>query len=223
LVSTLARRPCYDKTLAQALRPYTVEGPFGQIFDAAEDALEPSFWTMIEMGCLMALGEAAVIPALEYLFHRVEQQLTGRPTLLVIDEAWLFLSHPVFAGRLQAWLKTLRKKNVYVVFATQEVADATSRPALLSTILSACHTKIFLPPCPDPFDPLPPSPRSSRPFSPRVSPARSSNGALRAPRTLSACKGRGRDGRRDGRKERGGCTPADWRSRQGHGFSSALT
>ena len=44
-----------------------------------------------------------------------------------------------------AWLKTLRKKNVYVVFATQEVADAASKPELLSTILSACHTKIFLP------------------------------------------------------------------------------
>ena len=37
------------------------------------------------------------------------------------------------------------QKNVYVVFATQEVADATSKPELLSTILSACHTKIFLP------------------------------------------------------------------------------
>jgi type IV secretion system protein VirB4 len=100
---------------------------------------------MIEMGHLMGLGEQVVIPALEYLFHRVEQQFDGRPTLLIIDEAWLFLGHRVFAGRLQAWLKTLRKKNVYVVFATQEVADATSKPELLSTILSACHTKIFLP------------------------------------------------------------------------------
>jgi type IV secretion/conjugal transfer VirB4 family ATPase len=134
------------KELAQALRPYTLKsGAFGQIFDAKDDALKPSFWTMIEMGPLMALGEAAVIPALEYLFHRVEQQFTGRPTLLILDEAWLFLKHPVFADRLQAWLKTLRKKNVYVVFATQEVADATRNAALLQTILSACHTKIFLP------------------------------------------------------------------------------
>jgi hypothetical protein len=93
----------------------------------------------------MGLGEAVVIPALEYLFHRIERQFAGQPTLLIVDEAWLFLSHPVFARRLQAWLKTLRKKNVYVVFATQEVADATSKPELLSTILSACHTKIFLP------------------------------------------------------------------------------
>jgi type IV secretion system protein VirB4 len=53
------------------------------------------------------------------------------------------LSHPIFARRLQAWLKTLRKKNVYVVFATQEVTDASSSP-ITATIVSACHTKIYL-------------------------------------------------------------------------------
>src|ERR1017187_2764932 len=135
-----------QRPLRDALRPYTLEGNFGQIFDADEDGVRAGgFWTMIEMGHLMAMGPAVVLPALEYLFHRVEQQFTGRPTLLILDEAWLFLSHAVFATRLQAWLKTLRKKNVYVVFATQEVADAASKPELLSTILSACHTKIFLP------------------------------------------------------------------------------
>ncbi|MGH7293820.1 MAG: helicase HerA domain-containing protein, partial [Polyangiaceae bacterium] len=135
----------HRRLLREALRPYTLEGNFGGIFDASDDTVRPTFWTMIEMGHLMSLGEAVIIPALEYLFHRVEQQFDGRPTLLVLDEAWLFLGHKVFASRLQAWLKTLRKKNVYVVFATQEVADATSKPELLSTILSACHTKIFLP------------------------------------------------------------------------------
>jgi type IV secretory pathway VirB4 component len=135
----------HDRRLRDAIRPYTLDGHFGQIFDADQDDLHGAPWTMIEMGHLMGMGEAVIIPALEYLFHRVEGQFAGQPTLLIVDEAWLFLSHPVFARRLQAWLKTLRKKNVYVVFATQEVADATSKPELLSTILSACATKIFLP------------------------------------------------------------------------------
>jgi type IV secretion/conjugal transfer VirB4 family ATPase len=134
-----------QRPLREALRPYTLEGNFGQIFDADADDLREAPWTMIEMGHLMTMGEAVIVPALEYLFHAVERQFDGRPTLMIVDEAWLFLSHPVFANRLQSWLKTLRKKNVYVVFATQEVADATSKPELLSTILSACHTKIFLP------------------------------------------------------------------------------
>jgi type IV secretory pathway VirB4 component len=130
--------------LKEALRPYTVAGNYGQIFDADRDDVRGGFWQMFEMGHLMALGQDAVVPALDYLFHRVEEQLDGRPTLMVLDEAWLFLSHPIFMRRLQGWLKTLRKKNVYVVFATQEVADATESP-ITATIVSACHTKIYLP------------------------------------------------------------------------------
>jgi type IV secretion/conjugal transfer VirB4 family ATPase len=135
----------HRQELREAIRPYTLDGNFGQIFDADHEDFQARAWTMIEMGHLMAKGEEVVIPALEYLFHRVEQQFDGRPTLMIVDEAWLFLGHPTFAGRLQGWLKTLRKKNVYVVFATQEVADAAKKRDLLSTILSACHTKIFLP------------------------------------------------------------------------------
>lgn len=139
LVNNLA-----DLGLKQALRPYTVDGAYGQIFDADRDDLKANSWTMYEMAHLMALGEAAIVPALDYLFHRVEERFDGRPTLMVLDEAWLFLKHPIFMRRLQAWLKTLRKKNVYVVFATQEVADAAESP-ITATILSACHTKIYLP------------------------------------------------------------------------------
>ena len=76
----------------------------------------------------MALGEEAIVPALDYLFHRVEERFDGRPTLMILDEAWLFLATRSSARRLQDWLKTLRKKNVYVVFATQEIADAAEQP-----------------------------------------------------------------------------------------------
>jgi type IV secretion system protein VirB4 len=130
--------------LKGALRPYVITGPYGQIFDSEHDDLAPSFWQMFEMGHLMAMGEDAVVPALDYLFHRVEDSFDGRPTLMILDEAWAFLKHPIFMRRLQAWLKTLRKKNVYLVCATQEVADAADSP-IVSTLLSACHTKIYLP------------------------------------------------------------------------------
>jgi type IV secretion system protein VirB4 len=133
-----------DPELAQVLRPYTHQGNYGQIFDADHDDLRRADWLMIEMGHLMAMGNQVIAPALTYLFHRVEAMADGRPTLLFVDEGWLFLRHERFANQLQGWLKTLRKKNVYVVFATQEVADAASNP-ILPTILSACHTKIFLP------------------------------------------------------------------------------
>ncbi len=131
--------------LKAALYPYTVRGNYGQIFDADHDSVvSSSAVQMFEMGELMRMGEEAVAPALDYIFHRIEARFDGRPTLLILDEAWLFLRHPTFVGRLQGWLKTLRKKNVYVVFATQEVADAANSP-IAQTILQACPTKIYLP------------------------------------------------------------------------------
>jgi type IV secretion system protein VirB4 len=59
-----------ERRLRDAIRPYTLDGNFGQIFDADRDDVHGTHWTMIEMGPLMGLGEAVVIPALEYLFHR---------------------------------------------------------------------------------------------------------------------------------------------------------
>ena len=71
-----------------------------------------------ETEALMAQA-GVVAPVLTYLFHRLEERFDGRPTLLILDEAWIFLDHPLFAARIREWLKVLRKKNVAVVFATQ--------------------------------------------------------------------------------------------------------
>ena len=56
----------------------------------------------------------------------------------------MFLDEPSFAARIRQWLKTLRKKNVSVVFATQSLADikdSTIAPA----IIESCASRIFLP------------------------------------------------------------------------------
>ncbi len=133
-----------NKELRRALEVYTIDGSFGALFDGDNENFDFSHWVMFEMGVLMELGDTVVIPALRYLFHRVETSFHGEPVLLILDEAWLFLQHPLFEGRIRSWLKTLRKKSVYVVFATQEVADA-AQSAIMPTILSACHSKIYLP------------------------------------------------------------------------------
>ncbi len=43
-------------------------------------------------------GRTAVLPVLTYLFHRLEAAFDGRPTLLILDEAWVFLDDPLFAA-----------------------------------------------------------------------------------------------------------------------------
>lgn len=130
-------------SLRAALAPYTLEGPFGRLLDAAEDDLRVADLQCFETEALM--GQAGVIaPVLTYLFHRLEEGFDGRPTLLILDEAWVFLDHPLFAARIREWLKVLRKKNVAVIFATQSLADIADS-AIAPAIIESCPQRILLP------------------------------------------------------------------------------
>jgi type IV secretion/conjugal transfer VirB4 family ATPase len=129
--------------LRQALEPYTLSGPYGRLLDADEDHLGTGPIQAFEMESLMH-GRAAVLPILTYLFHRLEGQFDGSPTWLILDEAWVFLDDPLFATRIREWLKTLRKKNVSVVFATQSLADI-QRSSIAPALIESCPSRIFLP------------------------------------------------------------------------------
>jgi len=132
-----------SNALRSALQPYTLEGPFGALLDAAEDRLALADVHCFETETLMGLS-AAVAPVLSYLFHRLEERFDGSPTVLVLDEAWLFLDNPLFAARIREWLKVLRKKNVAVVFATQSLADVADS-TIAPSIIESCPQRIFLP------------------------------------------------------------------------------
>ena len=128
--------------LRQALQPYLLGGAHGHLLDADCDRLGPNDVQGFEMEALMP-SKAAVQAVLGYLFMRFEARWDGTPALLILDEAWLFLDEPAFAARIRQWLKTLRKKNVAVVFATQSLADVRDC-AIAPAIIESCATRIFL-------------------------------------------------------------------------------
>jgi len=132
-----------DADLRQALEPFTLRGSFGRLFDATSDNLDYGRWQVFEMAKLMET-KAAVVPALSYIFHKLEQRFTGAPTVLFLDECWLFLDNPIFAAKMREWLKVLRKANVAVVFATQSLQDVENS-SIASVIKESCPTKIYLP------------------------------------------------------------------------------
>jgi type IV secretion system protein VirB4 len=132
-----------SNALRSALQPYTLEGPFGRLLDADKDRLALSDVQCFETETLMH-EKSVVLPVLTYLFHRLEARFTGRPTLLILDEAWVYLDDPLFAARIREWLKVLRKKNVSVVFATQSLADIANS-SIAPAIIESCPQRIFLP------------------------------------------------------------------------------
>jgi len=98
---------------------------------------------LFEMSELMEYKEKVVAPAIMFIFHFLEKKFNGQMTLLIIDEAWRFLDHEIFRNKMRQWLKELRKKHVFCVFATQEVADGANS-AIASTLIQNCPTKIYL-------------------------------------------------------------------------------
>jgi type IV secretion system protein VirB4 len=153
-LSSLASAPSGERTLTglavllqssalkQALRPYCVGGPFGRLLDAEAERLGEADVQAFETEGL--IGGAAAPAVLSYLFHRIEGRLSGAPTLLIIDEGWLALDDTGFAEQLREWLKTLRKKNASVVFATQSLADVAGS-AIAAALIESCPTRLFLP------------------------------------------------------------------------------
>jgi type IV secretion system protein VirB4 len=135
-----------DEKLKAGIRPYVIDGPLGGMLDSRNDGLTTSRFVVCEMETLLSgsYGEATVMAVLLYLFRRMERALDGSPTLVPIDEAWLFLKHPAWRDKIQDWLKTLRKKNAVVVLSTQSMADIKESP-IASAILQSTATKIYLP------------------------------------------------------------------------------
>jgi type IV secretion system protein VirB4 len=154
-LGSLASAPVGERTLSgfaallqsnrlkATLEPYTIAGAFGRLLDAEQETLGDTDIVGFETEELLG-SKPAARAVLLYLFHRVEQGLDGRPTLIGVDEAWFALDDSVFAPKLREWLKTLRRKNASVLFSTQSLADIT-RSAIAPAVIESCLSRIFLP------------------------------------------------------------------------------
>lgn len=132
-----------NMNIRKALAHYTTGGAMGRLLDAETDNLGLSRFMVFEIEELMNLGSQNLIPVLLYLFHRIEKALDGKPTLLVLDEAWVMLGNAVFRDKIREWLKVLRKANCAVVLSTQSLSDAKNS-GIIDVLVESCLTKIFL-------------------------------------------------------------------------------
>lgn len=130
---------------ASRLKMWYGSGQYAGLFDNPYDALDFDSATVFgfEMGEVLA-DKTSLGPVLLYLFHRISMSLDGTPTMIVLDEAWALIDNEVFAPRIKDWLKTLRKLNAMVIFATQSVEDAT-KSNISDTLVQQTATQIFLP------------------------------------------------------------------------------
>ncbi len=129
--------------LASRLAPWYGAGEHAWLFDNPADQLNLDTRTAgFDMTALLD-NPALRTPAMMYLFHRVDERLDGSPSMIVIDEGWKALDDDVFVHRLKDWMKTIRKRNGVVGFATQSASDAIESK-IAATIIEQSATQLFM-------------------------------------------------------------------------------
>lgn len=135
-----------DKNIRMALESLTMKGSYGKLFDNSVDVSGTGRWQVFEMETLM--NQPEIVPVtLDYLFHNIERTIsqTKGPSIIVLDECWLFLSNEAFSAKLKEYFKDMRKKNTSIIIATQNLTDIAEKRDLLNVVKEQCMSKIFLP------------------------------------------------------------------------------
>ncbi len=137
------RRP-QPGDLADRLAAWIGQGEHAWLFDNARDLLDLDTRVLgFDMTALLENPRLRT-PTMMYLFHRIDERLDGQPTMILIDEGWKALDDEVFAARIRDWLKTLRKRNALVGFATQSARDALDS-RISTALVEQTATMVFMP------------------------------------------------------------------------------
>ena len=135
-----------DDSLFARIRKWTNAGSLGWVFDNPTDTIDLTKANIIGFDYTEVIDNAEVrTPVINYLIHRLEELIDGRPLIYVMDEFWKILDGEgglkEFAKNKQ---KTIRKQNGLGIFATQSPEDAL-RSDISAALIEQTATMILLP------------------------------------------------------------------------------
>jgi type IV secretion system protein VirB4 len=135
-----------DDGLYSRMRKWTAGNSLGWVFDNPKDTIDLNKANIIGFDYTDIIDNMEVrVPVINYLLHRLESLIDGRPLIYVMDEFWKILDGEgglkEFAKNKQ---KTIRKQNGLGIFATQSPEDAL-RSDISATLIEQTATMILLP------------------------------------------------------------------------------
>lgn len=123
------------------------DGPLAWVFDnpaaSIADELGTVMTTVFDTTAFIDDAELRG-PMSQHLFHLVERLVDGRRLAVFFSEFWKSMGDRQFAAFLKDLLKTLRKKNGFVVLDSQSPSDALDHP-LARTLLEQVATTFLFP------------------------------------------------------------------------------
>ena len=131
-----------DPLLATRFQQFCSGGPYGDLFDMPEDNFTTGNLIAWDLSRWISAPETRV-PLASYLLHRVTANLTGNPTLIVLDEGFSLLDTPLFAVRATGWLDHLTANNSACLLMTDAV-EVSGSMAFTPSIVQKAATVFAL-------------------------------------------------------------------------------
>ncbi len=135
-----------DDGLFARMRKWTAGSALGWVFDNPVDTIDLQKANIIGFDYTDIIDNPEIrVPVINYLLHRLEALIDGRPLIYVMDEFWKILDGKgglkEFAKNKQ---KTIRKQNGLGIFATQSPEDALASD-IAASLIEQTATMILLP------------------------------------------------------------------------------
>jgi type IV secretion system protein VirB4 len=135
-----------DDGLFIRMRKWTAGHSLGWVFDNPVDTIDLKKAPIIGFDYTDVIDNPEVrVPVINYLLHRLEELIDGRPLIYVMDEFWKILDGEgglkEFAKNKQ---KTIRKQNGLGIFATQSPEDALASD-IAASLIEQTATMVLLP------------------------------------------------------------------------------
>jgi type IV secretion system protein VirB4 len=130
--------------LTDALRLFTAAGKYAGIFDAENESLDlAQSFNAFNMDDAVKQGRY-LVPLFAYLMHRIVLALDGKPTIIVLHEAFSLLENSFFASRLESLMDMLTQNNT-LLFATMQKPESCVDKSTFAILTTKAATQIILP------------------------------------------------------------------------------
>jgi type IV secretion system protein VirB4 len=133
-----------DAELAAGFSDFTGKGKFAHLFSSSPESLDlQSALHAFDMDPILRHTQCTV-PVFAYLMHRIITAIDGKPTIIVLHDAFNLLENGFFAPRLESLLEMLQQNNVMLVCVTQHPETATGK-ASFATFSQHAATRLYVP------------------------------------------------------------------------------
>lgn len=133
-----------DVPLAKMFAKWHGEGGLRGMFDAAEDEFNARDGMHAFDMSPIVQNKDCLLPVFSYLLHRIVTEIDGRPSIILMYEAWNLFNNDFMAPRLESLMEMLQQNNVMMVFTTTKPSNCIHTP-IFNVIMKNCATHLFLP------------------------------------------------------------------------------